>query len=231
MRILSNIANWLCPVGLSTIGRRYAERGDIILNQVEYIGELTVRVRDLSADNAALNEQVERLSSTMSGMQLLVREANDAVEGLTKDIEARDREISGLRASLAQRDVMMNALAADLADLARERDRIAADREAVRITLSGEAAALRQELQAAQVDAGWTTDLISAANLRSELMQVVSDPDDVPSYRALSDRQRDGKWPVVRVNGRPYIRRRDLSLVISALGLTEVRTAEIKAAA
>ena len=149
MRILSNIANWLCPVGLSTIGLRYAERGDIILNQVSYIEELTADLHRLRPDTAALDEQVERLSSTMSGMQLLVRDADDAVERLTKDIEVKDREISGLRASLAQSDVMTNALAADLADLARERDRIAADREAVRSTLSGENAALRQQLKAA----------------------------------------------------------------------------------
>ena len=100
MRILSNIANWLCPVGLSTIGLRYAERGDIILNQVEYIGELTADLHRLRPDNRALDEQVERLSSTMSGMQLLVREADDAIEGLTKDIEFKDRQLSELRAEL-----------------------------------------------------------------------------------------------------------------------------------
>ena len=54
MRILSDIAKWLCPVGLSAIGRRYAERGDIILNQVSYIEELTADLHRLRPVNNKL---------------------------------------------------------------------------------------------------------------------------------------------------------------------------------
>ncbi len=57
-------------------------------------------IAELRADNADLNERVECLSSTMIGMQLLVRDADDAVDGLTKDIEFKDRRLSELRAEL-----------------------------------------------------------------------------------------------------------------------------------
>ena len=62
-------------------------------------------------------------------------------------------------------------------------------------------------------------DLISTADLRHELLKLVADPDVVPTYRVLADRQRDGLWPIVRVNGRPYTRRPDLPLVAAAIGL------------
>ena len=69
-------------------------------------------------------------------------------------------------------------------------------------------------------------DLISTAELRAELLAVVTEPAKVPGYRALSDRQRDGRWPVLRVAGRPYVRRADLPRVVSAIGL-ELKSVEV----
>lgn len=60
MGILSDIAKWICPVGLSRIGRRDAERGKIILSLVDRVGELEDDLRKTRADNAALNEQISR---------------------------------------------------------------------------------------------------------------------------------------------------------------------------
>ena len=62
-------------------------------------------------------------------------------------------------------------------------------------------------------------NLIGTADLRAELMKIVASPEMVPGYRPLSDRQRDGLWPITRINGRPYVRRADLALVAAAIGL------------
>lgn len=99
---MTRLATWLCPTGLSAIGRGYTERGNIILNQVEYIDELTQRRLQQAADIAALDEQVvrrdaqiadmrdqiDRINETMCGMSLLVRDADNNVSEL---IAERDR--------------------------------------------------------------------------------------------------------------------------------------------
>ena len=62
-------------------------------------------------------------------------------------------------------------------------------------------------------------DLISTAELCGELKKIAAEPDKVPGYRPLADRTRDALWPVTRVNGRLYVRRGDLALVATAIGL------------
>jgi len=62
-------------------------------------------------------------------------------------------------------------------------------------------------------------DFVSTPDLRSALMEIVENPDAVPTYRALADRIRDGLWPTVRLAGRPHTRKADLSLAARRLDL------------
>ena len=126
MRILSNIAKWKNAVAENASLRALLAQAKVILDdRGAIITEMCDEVGKLRADRALL-----------------------------KELRHRDEKvITDLRSQLADRVLWGSNLEDQLMELAAERDRIAADREAVRSTLSGEAAALRQQLKAAQADA------------------------------------------------------------------------------
>lgn len=98
------------------------------------------------AENASLRALLAQMCEEVGKLR--------ADRALLNELRHRNEKvITDLRSQLADRALWGNNLEDQLMELAAERDRIAADREKVRATLSGEAAALRQQLKDAQVDA------------------------------------------------------------------------------
>ena len=146
MTILSDVAEWFFPTGRRTmlsaehnriltiirdLQEELADLKDDLQRWRDWHADAVTSAAKYRADNAALNEQVERLSSTMSDMRSArdtyrdqrndaikaVAELRRGVNGLLdttaksdaairdrdRDIDFKDRQISELRAEIATR--------------------------------------------------------------------------------------------------------------------------------